>query len=331
MISRIQKHTIDIYNLENRPYQIRIIPARNLLSEHRFDLFAKLYYIRNYKQNPNEATKIYAAHIKAFNPDWKEPGREDKQSLEDFLSTFNFLIDFFKYNEFDSYKSIIPVSQDNIILDGAHRIAALAFWNKNVVIAQFENIKPKCSFNYLYFKKRGLSDKISYEIAYEMFHWKNNVQITSIITPLLYYLTHQKEIQQTIKEIDHIYKISLYSTNDSYNRFLDNLGLNAKKHHNKYLKFKFNHIHIIFSNNNIKGHSVNINSEIQVIQNSDNIEQTSFMLLKNEGLRKWLYYYKQTTIIHYILKVLEDFSFFLKHIFWVRIKTSLASFYFSKK
>jgi hypothetical protein len=47
MLSKIQKHTIDIYDLKSKKYQVEIVNARDLLTTSRFDLFAKLFYIRN--------------------------------------------------------------------------------------------------------------------------------------------------------------------------------------------------------------------------------------------------------------------------------------------
>ena len=85
MLQRIQEHTVKIYNLNNQSYQIETVKARTLLSPYRFDLYAKLYYIKHRKERPEKALEVYNQHIKTFNPDWKEPGREDKISQKDFI------------------------------------------------------------------------------------------------------------------------------------------------------------------------------------------------------------------------------------------------------
>lgn len=45
--SLLQPHTVKLYNLECKEYEVQDVPARSLLVGSRFDLFAKLYYIRH--------------------------------------------------------------------------------------------------------------------------------------------------------------------------------------------------------------------------------------------------------------------------------------------
>ena len=142
MIERLQKHTVDLYDLKNKDFELCKVPAHDLITVSRFDLFAKLIYIKYRKSKPHFAKKIYSEHIKAFNPDLKEPGRKDKNGLEDFITTFDKLIDYFENNEFDPEQSLIPVSENGEILDGSHRIAALAFFKKEVSILKFKNVHP---------------------------------------------------------------------------------------------------------------------------------------------------------------------------------------------
>ena len=177
MYSRLQKHTVDIYNLKEKEYQIEEIAACELLTPQRFDLFAKLFYIRNRENNKEQALRVYIEHIKAFNPDFCEPGRDDKISLDDFIIVFDNLIKHFKCHDFDSEKSLIPVSEDGIILDGAHRVAALAYWGKKVKIIRFKGVVSKGAFDYNYFKFRGLSSSISDLIATEIFNWITGVHV----------------------------------------------------------------------------------------------------------------------------------------------------------
>lgn len=157
MLQLLQEHTVKIYNLDEKRYIKKTVPARNLIKANRFDMFAKLIYIHYRKSNPELALRVYEEHIIAFNPDLKEPGRDDKNGINDFVQTFDNLIDNFKDNEFDSTISLIPVAEDGTPLDGSHRIASLAYFNKEVDILQFNEVKPKSNFDYLYFQKRGLS------------------------------------------------------------------------------------------------------------------------------------------------------------------------------
>lgn len=180
MHSLIQHHTIKIYQLEGKRHCIKRVKARSLLSPKRFDLFAKLYYAANISTNREYALKVYTEHIKAFNPDGKEPGRDDKNGVGDFIEAFNSLIEHFSTAEFDESVSIIPVDRNGIILDGAHRVAALALYDKDVVIAQFDDVVAKAKFDYNYFKDRGLSWEICDVIALEMMHWLHNTHVACL-------------------------------------------------------------------------------------------------------------------------------------------------------
>lgn len=176
----LQEHTVNIYGLKTKHFTIYKVPARSLLNASRFDLYAKLFYISNRAEDPELARGVYINHILAFNPDGKEPGRTDKCGVEDFINFFDRLIDYFKDNEFDETISLVPVGSGNVILDGAHRVAALAYYNKEISIIQFHDVTPKCSFDYNYFLKRGMSWRIADIVALESLNWMNNVYVACL-------------------------------------------------------------------------------------------------------------------------------------------------------
>ena len=180
IIERLQPHTVRIYNLKTTVLEEKTVPARMLLVPFRFDLFAKLFYIRNRDVNKELALKIYREHIKALNPDLKEPGRNDKSGYEDFISSFDRLIEDFKSESFDSTQSLVPVTDNYVILDGAHRVAALSYFDKEIGVAQCHGIVPKADFDYLYFKNRGLSWDTMDLIANEMIRYLSNIYVACI-------------------------------------------------------------------------------------------------------------------------------------------------------
>lgn len=180
MLKLIQSHTVNIYNLESKEYKCEVVNARSLLHVSRFDLFAKMYYARNRIKQHEKALSVYIQHIKAFNPDLKEPGRDDKVTLESFVGTFDGLLDYFKDNNFDDAISIVPVDEDGVILDGAHRVAALAYYNKKITILRFSGVKSKGPFDYKYFKERGLSWSICDLIANEIPLWRNDILVACL-------------------------------------------------------------------------------------------------------------------------------------------------------
>ena len=171
ILSLLQNHTRSIYQLDVKSFEVKTIPARELLAVTRFDLFAKIFYIKYRKSNPALAQQVYVEHIKAFNPDLKEPGRTDKCGVDKFLTVFDKLIDDFSTVDFDDAVSIVPVDENNIILDGAHRVAALAYYDKKVTIAKFNDVVSKGLFDYNYFINRGLSIETADLIAFEATNW----------------------------------------------------------------------------------------------------------------------------------------------------------------
>ena len=64
------------YNLAGRQGQIITLPARELLTHKRFDLFAKLWYIRHRKDRPALAKRVYCESLRSIVPHGKEWGKE---------------------------------------------------------------------------------------------------------------------------------------------------------------------------------------------------------------------------------------------------------------
>ena len=176
----LQRHTVEIYSLDKKDGILETVNARSLLSPKRFDLFAKLFYLNHKDTEPEWARKVYLDHIKAFNPEGKEPGREDKSCLSDFLKSFDVLIDHIRSHGFDQTLSLVPVGNDNVILDGAHRVAILAFLNLPVGICRFDQVPTKGPFDYRYFISRGLSQKTADQIALEATTWFPDVRIACL-------------------------------------------------------------------------------------------------------------------------------------------------------
>lgn len=126
-----------IFFLLPKRNKIRIFEAMpiNLISEYRYDVFIKYYYVQAYITNNNYdmAKKIYLNHIKSFN-NFNEPdGR--KNTPENFIKNFNNLI-----NDVKKYgiKTIIPITKNGEIIDGAHRLAIALYLKLNVQFAIFD-------------------------------------------------------------------------------------------------------------------------------------------------------------------------------------------------
>lgn len=131
-------------------------PQQFVISE-RIDLICKLFYIecREKHWDLTFAKELYAEHLRAFSKGtFTEPGSEDKNSLEKYFDTFDRLIDDIKVNGFDADKSLIPVSENGVILDGSHRVAIAIYYHIELPVVKIYGTE-QC-FNAAFFQKNGL-------------------------------------------------------------------------------------------------------------------------------------------------------------------------------
>lgn len=131
-------------------------PEQFVVSE-RIDLICKLFYIECRENNHDLtfAKELYTEHLRAFSEGtFKEPGNDEKDSLEKYFDTFDRLIDDIKENDFDASKSVIPVSDNGVILDGSHRVAIAIYYHIELPIVRIHGTE-QC-FDAAFFQKNGL-------------------------------------------------------------------------------------------------------------------------------------------------------------------------------
>lgn len=147
-----------IFNLIPHRDKINIYKTSpiNLLSNYRFDIFVKYYYVKSYIENSNlkEATEIYLSHIKAFNNFQEPDGR--KNNANDFIIKFNALIENVKSGK-KLDKTIIPISITGIPIDGAHRIAISLYFDLKIQYCVFDLLDGK--YDEAFFLQRGMPYK----------------------------------------------------------------------------------------------------------------------------------------------------------------------------
>lgn len=128
------------YNLDDNCEEFEI-DARSLLGSLRFDLYAILYYIRQKDEgvtNLSFARKIYKERTRCITGfKFKEDGNDQKNNYEDFIIVLDALIDDFRNDRFDASKTLIPIDKNNVLIDGAHRVACAAYFNKKVKVIKF--------------------------------------------------------------------------------------------------------------------------------------------------------------------------------------------------
>lgn len=160
--NKLGEYFYDKIGIDNKTkYEIKKVNAQDLFTYTRLDLIAKYLYIIFKKESikSNLAMDIYKEHLRAFsNGTFIESGNSLKNSFDAYVREFDKLFDDIERNGFDNTKSMIPVGNNNSIIDGGHRVAIAAYLNKEVDTIIFKD-KSGPIYDYLYFRNRQLEDK----------------------------------------------------------------------------------------------------------------------------------------------------------------------------
>lgn len=140
---------------KRRMYRLYSCNPEQLLSHYRYDIYVKYFYVKSYFEDKNYALakNIYLSHIKAFN-NFLEPDGS-KKNQEDFIKSFNNLIDSINENGF--LDSVIPISKTGIPIDGAHRLAICLYFNIQIPFVVFDLLDGK--YDRDFFLKRGMNEE----------------------------------------------------------------------------------------------------------------------------------------------------------------------------
>ncbi len=162
--------------LVNDQYETEEIPATKLLLSQRFDLAFKILFLEQQKHNPDYGTAVYLAHIKAFSfGTFTEPNNEQKRSKGKFVDTFINLSQNISEHGFDSARSLLPLSKSGFIRNGAHRLSASIFANKNVYTITTEDAGR--NYDYRFFYERAVSPEYMDAAATTFAEWGENLFI----------------------------------------------------------------------------------------------------------------------------------------------------------
>lgn len=130
-----------------------------LLSQRRFDLIFKYLYAKRPTAYHRAA---YLEHIRAFNGFYElnPSDGKPKNSADDFINSFDALIESLKNDGYDASKDAIPMGSNGEIQDGAHRLAACA------ALGIPANIEPDKSgvldyvYDYRSFRHKGMDESV---------------------------------------------------------------------------------------------------------------------------------------------------------------------------
>ena len=160
-------------------YKIEKRKAISFLTHNRFDLSFKLLYLDHFNQNISFSKEYYKDHLRAFTlGSFKEPGNLNKNSYDKYIAEFETIFNDIKSNGFDSTKSIVPISINNIIENGAHRVASAIYLNKSISVVNI-NSKPP-NYNYKFFFDRKVSRKALDAAAIKFAEYAENLFLAFI-------------------------------------------------------------------------------------------------------------------------------------------------------
>lgn len=174
----IHSSWIEKYDLRNHEYEIISLPATELLSCGRFDLFAKLFYIRNRGTRPSLAKRVYLESLHVLVPFGKEWGKEEeKSSFAIHVRAFNDLINEFRSGDFNPSVSVVPIGKDKVLLDGAHRVATLAYYGKDVTVCSFSAVEGLVFPHPSFLESGRITGYVMDLIALEGIRWLKGMDI----------------------------------------------------------------------------------------------------------------------------------------------------------
>lgn len=195
VLSRVEKHFQESLNKEN--YKIKKTKAINLLTHTRFDLAFKLLYLEMMDKDVRFAKEIYKDHIRAFSlGKFTEPGNEEKNSIERFIEEFHKTFKDIKNNGFDNSKTLIPLSKNDSIANGAHRIASAIYLNKDVECVQIDTANH--IYDYKFFYSRNVPSEMLDVVATKFVEYADNVHM-AFLWPTA--KGNDKEIEKVIPNI----------------------------------------------------------------------------------------------------------------------------------
>ena len=203
---RIGKYFCQMHNIDtNAKYELEYIPAIELLTSERLDLIAKIKWLNALDNNDEQGfyRYLYREHIKAITGRTEvEGGQEEvKNSLEKFEKIFNELRSI-KKTGLDPNISIIPVANNNVIMDGAHRTAAGIVYNKRIPIVRLDMDYPDTSADFF------LDNLMNKELVEYMVNEYCKITKKNVYAICLWPKSYNKELRiKTNELIDNATKI----------------------------------------------------------------------------------------------------------------------------
>ncbi|MCG6202761.1 hypothetical protein [Psychromonas antarctica] len=165
--------------LNRNQFDLKEVDAIELLTANRFDLAFKLLYLDKHIHSSDFLTNAYDEHIRAFSLGaFTEPGNEDKDSIDKFHASFDSTYENIKMNGFDPTKTLVPLSNNGSIANGAHRVASAINLGKKISCVKIDT-KDQI-YDYKFFYSRNVSVDILDAAATKFIELSNHVYIACV-------------------------------------------------------------------------------------------------------------------------------------------------------
>lgn len=208
--SKIGEYFYGTMKLDDKSeYSILQVPAKNLFCSERLDLIVKYLFLDSLKSNGRNNKSfeynLYNEHLKKLNDGVvSEPGNDNKNSIEDYVTVFDRLYDDIKAHGFDENQSIIPCGNNNVIIDGGHRVTTAAYLGQNVTIAKFKDAEEP-NYNADYFLERGMKlDDVDCMVYNYANYIKREDTFVCCVWPIAGKLHKDNKIESLIKQYGKI-------------------------------------------------------------------------------------------------------------------------------
>jgi len=195
VIKSVNSHLLTLLPFQEE-HETDELPATDLLRSERFDVMSKYIYAKLNLLNVADEwrSKVYFELQKIFG--FKEGDASGKNSHTDYLNEFDNLLNSIKANGFAGF---LPVGNNNVIIDGAHRLAASLSFDQRVPVIKFD-VDP-ARYDYQYFLERGLDPEVADSMALEFCRLSPNMVI-AVVFPVAN--GKDDEVQNILKEYGQI-------------------------------------------------------------------------------------------------------------------------------
>lgn len=140
----------------------------------RLDIFARTDFVLSTVTGLGKSwsLQLYQSYLNAAGVSANDK-EDDKESIVDYISSFNELIDSMINFGFDEQKGLIPVC-DRGIVNGAHRVATALVLDHNIVVQK--NDDPASIIDYRWLEKSRLHQDYINHMAFELLRHKANAR-----------------------------------------------------------------------------------------------------------------------------------------------------------